>query len=417
MSQLDQSAIVTRIANAGARAAIDQLAGSGLLERRSVIIISVEAVRTLTGERWPRKRDDVWGYVKRKCEEYLSLTDICQKISDTNFLLGITTEEGVAAQAICLKILEEVLNFFLGQVKSEDLQLKAVTAIDEGTLTCEPVDLAQIAAARRTPSEAPHREQIDKDEERARNPISFVIASGERVRVDFAIEPLLNLRHGITAGLRVQPTIRMVATGVPIPTYGLGKLSDEDVAFVDKATVRFGSLFLRKDRRAQAPIILPVSFRTMGVRRGRDIFVGIEGTPPEHLKNGAMIELVDIDNGTPAGRLAEVVSLLSQLSRGVTTRVWPSRNALDPVRGSRVRGVALDLGDLSLDSDAMRALCRAMAVQMQGHAPAIIAQGLPAQSWLSEVQALGFTHATLRPKRHRRESVTANPPLFIDAPD
>jgi len=245
MSQPDQISPVTRIANTGARAVIEQLTGSGLLERRSVIIISVEAVQTRTGDRWPRKRDDVWEYVTRKCEEYLSLTDIRQKISDTDFLLGITTEEGVAAQAICMKILEEVLHFFLGEAKSVDLKLSAVTGIEGDTLTCEDVDLAGIAAARRRSSRASHGEKIDANEARERNPVSFVIASGERVQVDFGIEPLVNLRHGITAGLRVQPTIRMVATGAHIPAYSLSKLSDEDVAFIDKATVRFGSLFLR----------------------------------------------------------------------------------------------------------------------------------------------------------------------------
>ena len=416
MSQLDQPSPVARIANAGARAAVDQLAGSGLLERRSVVIISVDAVRTRTGDRWPRKRVDVWEYVTRKCEEYLSLADLRQKISDTDFLLGITTEEGVAAQAICLKILEEVLNFFLGEAKSEDLKLKAVTAIEGDTLTCEDVDLAQVEAARRTPSRASQDEQIDENEARERNPVSFVIASGETVRVDFALEPLVNLRHGVTAALRVQPTIRMVASGAHVPTYALWRLSDEDVAFIDQATVRFGSLFLRKDRRAKAPIILPVSFRTMAVRRGRNLFLDLEGTPPEHVKNGAMIELVDVDHGTPAGRLAEVVGLLGQLSRGVTTRIWPGRNAVEPIRGSRVRGVALDVGDIPLEPDAMRALFQAMAHQIHGHAPAMIAQGLPAQSWMDQVQAIGFTHATVRPKIRRRKAVSEKPLLFVDDP-
>jgi hypothetical protein len=416
MPQPDLSGIIARIDQAGARAAVEQLAGSGLLERRSVIIISVDAVQARTGDRWPRKRDDVWGYVSRKCEEYLSVTDIRQKVSDTDFLLGISTEAGVAAQAISLKILEEVLNFFLGEARTEDLKLKVVTAIDGDGLACEDVDLAQVAAARRGSSTACDGEQIDENEVRDRSPVSFVIASGETVRVDFALEPLVNLRLGIPAGLRVQPTIRMVATGAVVPTYGLGRLSDEDVAFIDKATVRFGSLFLRKDRRAQVPIILPVSFRTMGLSKGRNIFVGVEGMPAQHLKNGAMIELVDVGHGTPAGRLAEVVSLLSQLSRGVTVRVCPDRNAIDPVRGSRIRGVAIDVGDLALEPDPLRALFRTMALQMQGQAPAIIAQGLPAPSWLSQVHALGFTHATLRPRTRGRRSAAERPPLFIDAP-
>jgi hypothetical protein len=154
----------------------------------------------------------------------------------------------------------------------------------------------------------------------------------------------------------------------------------------------------------------------MAVRRGRNLFLDLEGAPPEHVKSGAMIELVDVDHGTPAGRLAEVVALLGQLSRGVTTRIWPGRNTVEPIRGSRVRGVALDVGDIPLEPDAMRALFQAMAHQIHGHAPAMIAQGLPAQSWMDQVQAIGFTHATVRPKIRRRKAVAEKPPVFVDDP-
>lgn len=401
MSDLDPPAAATRIVNAGARAALDQLAGSGLLERGSVTIISVEAIRARAGDRWARKRDDVSEYVSRKFEEHLSISDIRQKISETDFLVAVTTEEGVAAQAISLKILQEVLHFFLGKAEGDDLKLKAVTGIQSDTITCEDVNVAHIVAALSKPSSRSDGQEIDEYAARDRNPISFVTVAGERVRVDFAVEHLINLRHRITAGLRIQPTIRLLSTNARIPSHSLGKLADEDVAFIDRATVRFGSLLLRQDRRGRPPVILPVSFRTMGLRKGRDMFLGLEATPQEHIKHGALIELVDVDRGTPAGRLAEVVTLVGALSRGVMAQVLPGRDAMASITGSRVSGVAIDVGDISLEIEPMMLLCETMAQQMRGQAPAVIAQGLPGRSWLPQVASMGFTHATVRPLGHR----------------
>ena len=60
---------ISKITAFDAGAVLERLAGSDRLERGAVFIVSVEAIRDRSGDRWARKRDDVWGYLDRKLNE------------------------------------------------------------------------------------------------------------------------------------------------------------------------------------------------------------------------------------------------------------------------------------------------------------------------------------------------------------
>lgn len=387
---------VSRIEAADAAAVLERLSGTDLMARGSVIVISVAAIRDRAGARWARKRDDVWDYLARKLDEHLAHHDIRHRIGETDFLIAMTSEEGVAVQAVGLKILEEVLVFFLGSAERSDLSIRAVTRIVGSELTCADLDLARIATARERQTADRYRAEVNPREERRRNPVSFVAADGQRIRVDFALEQIVSLRHDVTAAVRVEPTVSLVATGAVVPWRRLAQLGDEDVAQVDQATLEFAALFMPKDVRTQPPLILPVSFRTMGARKGRNALIGLEGVEIEQIRSGVMVELADVDRGTPAGRLAEVASLLGQLCRGVLARVQPGRRALVPLQDARLAGLTLDPSQYELDDQQLRVLLQAMGAQMRGHAPSLIVQGLTDQRHFPLAAAGGFTHAGLR---------------------
>ena len=400
---LDDSEI-TRISAADASAVLERLAGSDRLERGAVFLISVEAIKERSGDRWDRKRDDVWGYLGRKLNEYLSYQDIHQRVSDTEVLVAMTTEEGVAAQAVGMKVLEDVLEFFLGAANRRDIRVRAVTKIDGHLLSCTGVDPEAIATARATakseaerePAISPYQTQVSAQAERERNPVSFVAASGHKLLIEFALEHVVSLRHGVTAVLRVEPTVRYYATGEIIPTRKYGKLADVDLMALDNATLAFGGLFLPRDARTQPPVILPVSFRTMGGRKGRQLLIGMPCASPEQVRQGAMIEFIDIDHGTPPGRLVEVVSLVSGVARGVLARLQPTGDALRPVSGARFNGLSVDVAELGLPDAKLGSFLRQMAHQMRGKAPALIAQGLGERLHLDMAEEAGFTHAGVR---------------------
>lgn len=396
MSRPPVGLTVSKITAADAATVLERLAGSDRLERGAVFVISVEAIRERSGDRWPKKRDDVWGYLGRKLNEYLSYQDIHQRISETDVLVAMTTEDGVAAQAVGMKVLEDVLEFFLGSVERMDIRIRAVSKIEGDELTVADLDPAVIATARETQATAPFRRQVSSERERERNPISFVAANGQRLRVDFALEHVVSLSHKVTAVLRVEPMVSFAATGEIIPTRKFGRLSDADILAIDRATLAFGALFMPMDARSQPPVILPASFRTMGGRRGRQELLTIEGVTPERVRQGMMLEFIDIDRGTPAGRMVEVVSLVGSLTRGVLARLQATRDALDPVQGARFNGLTLDFADVTLPRAKLETFMRLMAHQMRGKAPALIAQGLSEFSHMDMADDAGFTHAGVR---------------------
>lgn len=396
MSAHEPGLSVTKIAATDAAVVLERLAGSDRLERGAVFIISVEAIRERSGDRWPRRRDDVWGYLGRKLNEYLSYQDIHHRISETDVLVAMTTEDGVAAQAVGMKVLEDVLEFFLGSAERIDIRLKSVSRIEGAELSCTPLDPNAIASVRDRDSAAPYMRDVSAEAERARNPVSFVAHNGQRLQVTFALEHIVSLRHGVTAVLRVEPTVTFSATGETIPPRRFHRLADDDIAAIDRATLAFGALFIPEDARNRPPVILPVSFRTMGGRKGRQALINIPGAPAERVRQGALLEIVDIDRGTPHGRLVEVVSLVGGLTRGVLARLQASREALAPVQDARFNGLTLDFADLGLPDARLEEVMRVMTRQMRGKAPALIAQGLAERFHMEMADAAGFTHAAIR---------------------
>ncbi|HET6969903.1 MAG TPA: hypothetical protein VFH92_02150, partial [Phenylobacterium sp.] len=311
-------------------------------------------------------------------------------------LVAMTTEDGVAAQAVGMKVLEDVLEFFLGAAERMDIRIRSVSRIEGNELFCADLDPDTIAAARELEAAAPYRREVSADAERELNPVSFVASNGQRLQVDFALEHIVSLRHGVTAVLRIEPTVTFNATGEVISPRKFYKLSDDDLMAIDRATFAFGALFVPRDARVQPPVILPASFRTMAGRKGRQALTELEGATAERIRQGAMLEFVDIDRGTPSGRLVEVVGLVGRVCRGVLARLHPARDALHPVQGARFNGLTLDFADFALPDARLEDVMRLMARQMRGKAPALIAQGLRSFAHLDLADGAGFTHASVR---------------------
>jgi hypothetical protein len=389
-----QETTLDRMISADARAALERLAGANLVERGGVTVISVESICARAGDRWPRKRQDVWAYVERKCDEHLSFQDIRHRIGDTDFLIAMTTEEGIAAQAISLKILEDVLVFFLGAADVADILVSAVTAIEGDRIVAAPIDPVRLDAVRGRAAGRAYTHVVDPQEALRRKSVSFVTASGERVRIDYAVEQVVNLRHNVTSALRVQPTVRSIESGALIPVRAFPKLADEDIAFIDLSTLEFAALYLPNDPRRDPPLIVPASFRTMSGRKGRNALIAVKGATSEQIRQGVMIELIDIDIGTPPGRLAEVCVLVGQLCRSVLARIWPVRDPLAPLRGARLHGITFDVREIHVDDVRLGALLRQVALLSRGKAPTLMAQGLPHAGWLRRMHECGFTHGS-----------------------
>lgn len=389
-----------RLNAADVAAVLDRFGGQDLLARGAVNIISLAAIRDRAGERWPRRRPDVWAYAERKLAEHLTYHDLSQRVGETDFLIAMTSEEGVAAQAVALKILEELLLHFLGAAEAKDMRVQAVTGLADGEVVCSPLDPQLIAQARKTAPAATARSAdpgVDPAEERRRNPYLFVTGSGLNLRIDFAVEPVISLRHGVPAALRIEPTVTEPETGRTIPPRAFARLSDADVAVIDQATLHYAALYLAGvDAPGATPLIVPVSFRTMATSKGRQGLIGCAGDAPGRMKAGLMVELIDVDRGTPQGRLIEVCGLLLTICRGVFGRVVPGRDAMEPLKHARLAGVTLDAGELPAEDGRLAALILDYGRQAKGLTPTIAVHGLASPVMFAIAETAGLTHAALR---------------------
>lgn len=378
---------------------LQRLTGNDLVARGSVNVISIKAIRQWAGEWWSQKRGDVWTYVELKLNEHLDRQDMRARISDSEFLIAMNNDQGLAAQATSVKILEDVLTHLLGSASPMDLGIRAVIGVEGGEAVCKPIDAAVILAARarRDSPRSPVRVAVDPADESRRTPVAFTTAGGAALRVDFTLEHVVSLRRNVTTAVRIEPMVTHLASGRQASARALTKLSDRDVAFIDESTLKYAAVFARSAQGPNTPeLILPASFRTLGTQRGRDLLTGTAGLSLALLRGGVQIELVDITRGTPAGRLLEVVGLLRALTRGVIARVPPDKEALRVLRDARLAGLALDASDLSGEAAKIAMDIMAFGRDAKGLAPMTILQGLPQEGYFAAAETAGLTHASLR---------------------
>lgn len=227
-------------------------------------------------------------------------------------------------------------------------------------------------------------------------PGTFMTAERQVLAILFSVEELTSLRHKAPAALIVRPVVQHVRTRRIVPARAFVRLSDDDMETVDRATTVFASEFEPPIGQAKLPLILPQSFRTVAGRRGRAALTNITKGDSQALRKRLIVELTDLDRGTPSGRLAEVVGLLNAMCKGVFARLQPGRDAAGPIRDVRLQGVTLDGTDLpGSDSDAVAALLD-FADQARGLAPLLVAQSLSDEGFTDVAEVAGFTHVSQR---------------------
>lgn len=378
---------------------LHRLAGTDLIARGSVNVISVKPIRRWAGDWWDKKRADVWTYVERKLSEHLDRADLRARIGEDDFLIAMQNDQGLAAQATSVRILEDVLTHLLGAAEVSDLGVRAVIGVEAGGVVCRSIDPAVVLAARarRDSARSPVRFDIDPLEEIRRTPVAFTTASGAALRVDFTLEHVISLRRNVATAVRIEPVVTHLGSGRQINARAVSRLPDRDTAFIDEAALKYAAVFARASQGHERPdLIVPASFRTLGTQRGRDMLTGTSGLSLALLRGGIMMELVDVTRGTPAGRLLEVVGLLKALTRGVIARVPPEKEALTALRDARLYGLTLDASDVVGPAEKIAAEIMAFGRDAKDLAPMVALQGLPAEGYFAAAETAGLTHASLR---------------------
>ena len=379
--------------SSGAQAeSLASLQGSELLANGCVNLIGLDAIRDRAGDLWPRKRELVWDFTEKRLQERLAPHDLMLRVDDTTFLIAIVADYATAAQAVCVRVLEEVLLHFIGHLDRADIRLQRVTTIDGTDIAASEVDLARVprledvACRAADISPTPQRE-------REKNPVLFRSVSERSLRIDFAPSPVTSLRHGVLTALHLSRTVVDEETGHTLSLEELDGLTDADLIRIDAATMDYAGLFTTGEHEAgYIALIVPVSYRTLLNRRGRAALIEA-GAGSHAMRTGGLFEIVDMDTGTPASRLTEAVALARPMSRGVLGRLPERPGSLASFTGVGFAGLTVPLSrQAARGLDAMK-IVRTKGDELKRAFRAVIALDPDALEY-DRLGELGFTHAS-----------------------
>ncbi len=392
----DQSATVARIVSTKAEAVIERLMGTDLVRRGCVNVIALDAIRDRLEDRWPRRREQVWDHTLRCIEQRLTESDLTAQISDTEFLICLTRDSGVTAQVASTKILEEVLVRFLGKCSPSDLILRTVTQVSGKELACAPLDsVALFKSARSAPDSALGKVRTAVARQNLTREAT-VASMGRSLKVTFTTSDWLSLRHGVRAALWIMPEVRDLQTNVPLGRRAYAALDSMALAKIDEETASFlVDLFNNTQSAEQWSIIAPVSLQTISLGRSRQGYVSILDQCSVQARSRLVLELQNIEPGTPRGRIAEAVGIAQRHCRAVFVRTGAARSVIESLSGLKLLGVVVDAAELGGTPQELAAGLVGYSQLSRPLSCAIAVTKLPSAAMIEPAKLAGFTHGTV----------------------
>jgi hypothetical protein len=393
-----------RITSAGALEAIERIRTAQLVGDGLVNVIALDAIRRKLAEQWPRKAPRVWEHLERELARTLGPTGVFVRLDDVDYLVAQPGDDAFAAQALCLRVLQEVLTFFLGELRPSDLIVRTVTSLDGGVVASAPLDLARLRPGAPTrAAAAPLAEGSNgplADHAPAPKPwkpplegrlYSLALAPPKRspFTLQLRVDPVWNLKRGRVTSFVID------RSGGPPATEAA------DLEEIDAATLAYVASLLDEQPQQGGGLVLhaPINFATLATQRSRERLIRLTGPVREPMRACVLLEIDGLDSGVPPSRLIEVVGLVRGLCAGVLARVRPRRSALEAVRDCGLRGLVAQAAWLGAAGRDSGARLHAYARLARDITPNVLVHALPRMDLIDQAAAAGFTHASAP---HRR---------------
>lgn len=380
-----------RLTDTGVAAALQRLSESGLIERGCATVIGLDAIRDRLGSKWSSRRDWVWETAERHLQRRLGDTGFSVRLGETDFVICAGTGPETS-RAISLNLLRELLDFFLGSQRFEDMRMASVVWVRGEEIGCAPLDPRKIEPLPdEHPSFQPASPVAAPRRRHAWSILSFSTADGHGLELDLGFEPVINLRNSAPVATRLRPLALERDTRMGSDSRWIERLSPADQTAVIDA---IGDAALAVYEESETGLVIPCSIYTIATSRNRALVteklqaVKLKPTKP------VIIELTDVDQGTPQGRLLDAVSLLQPYCRAVIARVGVSRPDVEILRAARVAGLSIDCAGL----DGRELIGRiGSAAQMGKVGSLLFAFGLPSSTACELAMASGATHGGVTP--------------------
>jgi hypothetical protein len=374
-----------------------------------VNVISVEAIREGSGDRWARRREQVATFVERAFTRVAQPGDIIVALNDAEFVTVQPSVSRSAALGLSAGVLTETLAFFLGAAAREDLRLFQVTSFVNGEMSVQSVDAGQTAAGNDAGSSrlgagggagAGAGAHAGADN---LGPISddlFWAATRRKrltsppdIELDLEImpEPTWNVGARVVASFLLRPAMWLTEGDKAPRTAECGELpptlaGEVAIGGLDYAAELIGDLGVQVALHAPLPLnaITYSTSRYRLLHALRDL--------PKPVKRFLILEITELAGGLPQSRMTELVGMLAPYCRAVLARAPSEMVDVSVWRGCGLSGVTLDCRHLDATDRGAQFRLETFARKAAEASAACVGYGLPTRSLMLAAWAAGFTH-------------------------
>lgn len=328
-----------RLVSADNRTRLASLLHSERLARGCVIIIGIDAIRERLGAHWPSRCDMVWDAIARTLDRRLAPPALWARASEVDYVL-CASDDPATSRITALKILRELLEFFLGVQRFKDMRIATVLSMtDDFDLTCASLDPRAVEGADSVQKRAPRPQSTGWSS------LTFTVADGGETEMEFHREQVVNLRNDAAIANRLWTRLKNSETGLYLCDRWPERLPAASLAVVNAATADRAKTLYATSRLG---VMLSVSIHALAQNRNRaEIIRHFEQVRKDPLRP-ILLELLDVEAGTPQMRIDEVISVLAPHCRKILARVEPDRIPVDLLRGSRLAGLSIDCEPLKM---------------------------------------------------------------------
>lgn len=361
-------------------------------------IISVEAIRERSEERWVQRREQVTAFVERAFARLSQPGDFVTPLNDSEFLTVQPSVSRPAALSISANILRETLAFFLGSAAREDLRLFQVVTFTNGQLNVQPLDASNILSGGepepfpqpQTASAAPAPPSDDllwTDIRRIR------LTSPPNIELDLAItpEPTWNIAAKVVASFVLRPTMWLTVGAEAERSATCGELNASLAAEVAIGALSFATDLIGGTG-AQVALHSPLPWNAITYSTSRYRLLQALRDTPSEIRRFLILEVTELSDGLPQSRLHEQISMFAPYARAVLARAPSVLTDVRTWRGSGLNGVTLDCHHLDPRDRSAQKRLDVFARRAAEVSLACVAYGLPATSLMLAAWASGFTH-------------------------
>jgi hypothetical protein len=384
-----------------------ELIASGALH-----VLSLDAIRDRSRLRWATRQETVREFIERQFQKVFPAADHLVRMDDVNYLLIQSTQSGFGAQARALKLLREVLEFFLGASARSDIKLSRVTKIGPGGVETAPVEVSDAdlarAAAMDWETPAPKTEDGGSDTRAdtapPAGPVMTAIdtsgaAAASSVRGDrvydamFLVEPVWGIRQRAVVSYLLRPLF-FEHRGDRIIDADLDKASPADLLKLNLMVLAEAErLFKTHGGDVRFALHVPIHHASLTSSSGRQAILQALARMQPLAATALVVVLAGLDVGAPHSRIVELTSLLARRCRAVVALAPDLDCKIDRWRDAHLLGVAIDLNVLASANEGLSAKRLSdFAARAPSVAPALIAYSVPNSAAMLTAWSVGFTH-------------------------